>query len=184
MAAHDRVPRPEPPQEAQTPPATEQIHIGEELSDLEERADRTQMVKVVVIVSVAILVILGIAGYLMRPRPKVTGSIDSAYAVALQGDNVLTTVKVTFQNIGGKPVWIKNIRARVTAPDGKEFTDDAANAVDFERYFKGYPDLRDHSLQPLKVETKLQPGEQTRGSVVVSFPVTLDTFKNRCSLST
>jgi hypothetical protein len=169
--------------EVQIPSDTESVHIGEELTDLEDKGDRVQTAKVVGIVLVAILVVLGIVSYFMRPKPKATGTIDSAYAVALQGDNVLATIRVTFQNIGGKPIWIKNIRARLTAADNREFTDEAASAVDFERYFRGYPDLRDRSLQPLKVETKIQPGDQTRGSIIVSFPVTLDAFKNRKSLA-
>jgi hypothetical protein len=118
----------------------------------------------------------------MRAKPKTTGSVDGAYAVALQGDNVLATIKVTINNVGGKPLWIKNLRAQLTTADGKQFKDDAANAADFDRYFQGYPDLRERSLQPVKVETKLGPGEKTRGSVIVSFPVTLDTFKRRQSL--
>lgn len=169
--------------EAQTPPETEAVHIGEELDDLEDKGDRVHTAKVVGIVLVAILIIVGILSYIMRPKPKATGTIDSAYAVALQGDNVLATLRVTFQNVGGKPIWIKNLRARLTTQDNREFTDEAANAVDFDRYFRGYPDLRDRSLQPLKVETKVQPGDQTRGSVIVSFPVTLDAFQNRKSLA-
>lgn len=163
-------------------PASGEFHIGEEMDDLGQREDRAQTTKVVVAVLVAILIILGILSYLMRAKPKTTGSIDGAYAVALQGDNVLTTIKVTINNVGGKPLWIKNLRAQLTTADGKQFKDDAANAADFDRYFQGYPDLRERSLQPVKVETKLGPGEKTRGSVIVSFPVTLDTFKRRQSL--
>jgi hypothetical protein len=168
--------------EASASPASGEFHIGEEMDDLGQREDRAQTTKVVVAVLVAILIVLGILSYLMRAKPKTTGSVDGAYAVALQGDNVLATIKVTINNVGGKPLWIKNLRAQLTTADGKQFKDDAANAADFDRYFQGYPDLRERSLQPVKVETKLGPGEKTRGSVIVSFPVTLDTFKRRQSL--
>jgi hypothetical protein len=173
----------EPVSEPQPTPAGEQVHIGEELSDLEGKEDRLQSMKIVGAVLLVVAVIVAAYMLLVRPKPKATGAIDGAYAVALQGDNVLVTINVTFSNVGGKPIWIRNIQAEMTAPDGKTLKDDAANAVDFERYFRGYPDLRSHSLQPLKVETKLQPGEQTHGSVIVGFPVSLDTFSNRKSLS-
>jgi hypothetical protein len=137
---------------------------------------------VVLIALAVIAVIVGIVSYGMRPKPGARGSIDEAFAVALPGDNVLATVKVTLHNVGGKPLFIKNIKAQINTDKG-EFKDEAANAADFDRYFRGYPDLRDHSLQALKVETRLAPGEEARGSVIVSFPVTLDAFNNRKSMA-
>jgi hypothetical protein len=160
----------------------EPVHIAEELRDL-EKDDKTHVIKVFGVVLVAIVIIVGIFAYLLRPKPKATGAVEDAYAVALPGDNVLTTVKVSLQNAGGKALWIRNIKGKLVTADGNEYQDQAASASDFERYFQGYPDLRDHSLQALKVETMLRPGEQTRGSVILGFPVTLDTFNRRKSLS-
>ena len=137
---------------------------------------------VVAIVLAVIAIIVGLVSYGMRPTAAATGSIDEAFAVALPGDNVLATMKVTLNNVGGKPLWIKNVKAKL-ATDKGEFEDDAANAVDFERYFLGFPDLRNHSISPLKVETKMSPGEQARGSIIVAFPVTVDQFNNRKSLT-
>lgn len=161
---------------------SEPVHIAEELRDL-EKDDKTHVVKVFGVVLVAIAIGVGIFAYTLRPKPKATGAIEDAYAVALPGDNVLTTVKVSLQNTGGKPLWIRNLKGKLVTADGKEYQDEAANASDFDRYFQGYPDLRDHSLQALKVETMLRPGEQTRGSVILGFPVTLDTFSGRKALS-
>jgi hypothetical protein len=160
-----------------------QVHIAAELKDLEEKDDKARAFVIVGIVLVVIAILVGLLAYTLRPTPKAVGAIDEAYAVALPGDNVLSTIKVTFRNIGGKPLWIRNLKAQLATADGKQYKDEAANAVDFDRYFLGFPDLRDHSLQPLKVETRLEPGEQTRGSVIVSFPVTLDTFNRRKSLA-
>ena len=180
--------RPEKPNDATssdaTPPtaSSEPVHIAEELRDL-EKDDKTNVLKVFGVVLVAIVIVVGIVAYLLRPQPKATGTIDEAFAVALPGDNVLATAKVQFQNTGGKPLWIRNIKGKLVTADSKEYQDEAASAVDFDRYFQGYPDLRDHSLQPLKVETMLRPGERTRGSVILGFPVTLDTFNRRKSLS-
>ncbi len=137
---------------------------------------------VVVIALAAIAIVVGIVSYGMRPKPSATGSIDEAYAVALPGDRVLATIRVTLRNTGGKPLYIKAIKAQINTANG-ELKDEAANAADFDRYFQQNPDLREHSIQPLTVETKLSPGEETRGSVIVSFPITVDTFNNRKSLS-
>jgi len=172
MAAHGQTPG-EP---------RETIHIGQELNEL-EKSDKKKVFVVAGIVLVAIAIVVGAVAYLMRPQPKAVGALESAYAVALPGDNVLVTIKVRFQNIGGKPLWIRNLKGKLVTADGKEYQDEAASAVDFERYFQGYPDLRDNSIQPLKVETMLRPGEQTRGSVILGFPVTIDTYNSRKSLA-
>jgi hypothetical protein len=137
---------------------------------------------VVGIALAAIAIIIAIVTFATAPKPGATGQITSAYAVAMPGDSVLATLTVTLQNTGDKPLWIKNLKARLKLDQG-EYTDEAANAVDFDRYFQGYPDLRDHSIQPLKVETKIMPGAQERGSLIVSFPVSLDNFNRRKSLS-
>lgn len=169
---------PEPNRDEPTPDAGH-IPITEEF----DRAKWTlPPMGVVGIVLVVIAVIVGIVSYAARPKPGATGSLDEAYAVAIPGDSVLATIKVTLQNTGGKPLWIRNIKAQLKTDQG-EYKDDAANAADFERYFQGYPDLRDHSMRPLRVETKINPGAQERGSVIVSFPVTLDNFSKRKSLS-
>lgn len=160
----------------------EPVHIAEELDNL-DKDSRMHTLMVVGAVLLVIAAVLAALSYMTRPKPKASGTLDEAYAVALQGDNVLVTVKVNFENIGGKPLWIKDIKAQFTGADGREYTDTAANALDFDRYFRGFPDLRDHSIQPLKVETKVAPGEQVRGSVIFSLPVTLDAFNNRKSLA-
>jgi hypothetical protein len=164
----------------QTP--IESIHIAEELGST-DRENRSRTLLVAGIVFGAIAIVIGIVSFATRPKPKATGNIDDAYAVALPGDNVLVTVRVNFNNIGGKPLWIREIKAELTTTEGRQYTDDAASAADFDRYFHAYPDLRDHSIQPLKSETKAVPGEQIRGSVIVAFPVTMDAFNNRRSLS-
>lgn len=172
----------EAPAAGAPPVADEPVHIAEELRDL-EKGDKTKVFLVVGVVLVGIAIVVGIVAYLMRPQAKAIGALESAYAVALPGDNVLVTIKVHFQNVGGKPLWIRNLKGKLVTADGKDYQDEAASAVDFERYFQGYPDLRDYSLQPLKVETMLRPGEQIRGSVILGFPVTMDNYNSRKSLA-
>jgi hypothetical protein len=127
-------------------------------------------------------VIIGIVSFITRTRPAGAGNISEAYAIAMPDNTVLAAVTLTLRNTTQKPLWIRNLKARIKTDQG-EFTDDAANAVDFDRYFQAFPDLRGHSSQPLKVETKIMPGAQESGTVIVSFPVTVDDFNARKSLS-
>ncbi|HZM12167.1 MAG TPA: hypothetical protein VFC15_18300, partial [Candidatus Limnocylindrales bacterium] len=56
-------------------------------------------------------------------------------------------------------------------------------ASDYDRYFTAYPELRQHSTQPLTVETKIMPGAEQKGTVLVSFPVTEQEFNARKDLN-
>jgi len=158
------------------------IHITEDLDDLEKESKFHTLIVVGIVLLLIAAVVAAIA-FATRPQPAANGTLDDAFAVALPGDNVLATVKVSFHNVGGKPLWIRDLKAQLTTGDGKQYSDVAASPVDFDRYFRYYPDLRDRSIQPLKVETKVEPGEQVRGSLIVGFPVTLDAFNARKSLS-
>lgn len=133
-------------------------------------------------VLLVILIALGIASYVLRPKPKATGNIEDVYAVALDANNTMATVKLGIANVGNKALWIKNLKVKVVTPKG-EYTDDAAAAVDFPRYFSGYPDIRQHTITPIKVEDKIDPHSQERGSVIVGFKIPLDEFNSRKSIS-
>lgn len=137
---------------------------------------------IVGIVLAVIAVIIGIVAFVTRAKPAAAGTISDAYAVAMPDNSVLVAVTLTLRNTTDKPLWIRNLKARLTTDQG-QFSDEAANAVDFDRYFQAFPDLRTHSTQPLKVETKIMPGAQASGTVIVSFPVTVDNFNNRKSLA-
>lgn len=134
------------------------------------------------IVLLVIFIGVGIAAYVTRPKPKATGTIEEVYAVALPENNVLVTMKMNISNVGKKPLWIRNLKVKLVTDKG-EFTDEAANAVDFPRYFSGFPDLREHTIEPIKGEDKINPGSQERGSIIAGFPVSLDEFNARKSIS-
>ena len=67
--------------------------------------------------------------------------------------------------------------------DSGELSDEAASAMDFARYFQAFPALKEHALAALPPETKIPPGGQAQGTIVVSFPVTQDGFDKRKSFS-
>lgn len=137
---------------------------------------------VVGVVLLVIFIAIGVVSYLMRPKPKALGAIDDVFAVAMPNNQVMSTMKVTLHNVGGKPIWIKDIKVTLKTDKG-EFSDTAANAVDFPRYFQAFPDLREHTITPMKVEDQIRPGEQERASVMATFPVDIDQFNGRKSIT-
>ncbi len=175
MAAPDRIP--EPP--STSTPDTNPVLIPEEIDSSKWQMPPWTPIGIVLLV---ILVAMGIISYVTRPKPKMAGNIEEVYATALSDNSVMVTIKLNIQNIGSKSLWIHNLNTKLVTDKG-EFTDDAANAVDFPRYFSGYPDIRQHTITPIKVEDKIDPGSQERGSIIVAYPVPLQEFNARKSIS-
>ena len=94
----------------------------------------------------------------------------------------MVLMQVTLRNIGDKPLFIKEIKADILTDQG-ESSDDAASAVDYGRYLQAFPDLQMYTTEPLKVETKVLPGGEVQGSVMVAFPITKDQFYARKDLN-
>jgi hypothetical protein len=118
-----------------------------------------------------------------RAHPLSSGSIDDIVSVTVPGqDMVMVAVNVSVQNNSEKPSWIHTIQASLDTGNSK-LTDDAAPAVDAQRYFEAFPDLKAHALDILTAETRMNPGEKISGTVVVSFPVKADVFAARKSLT-
>jgi hypothetical protein len=131
---------------------------------------------------VVVVFIVGVA-YIFRSKPVAQGQIDQAFAMQ-QAENPYSMVlmQVTLRNIGDKPLFIKEIKADIMT-DQSEFADDAASAVDYSRYLQAFPDLQAYATQPLKVETKIPPGGEAKGSVMVAFPITKEQFYARKDLN-
>ena len=152
----------------------------------EEFDSAKRMLPPVVPLAVALLVvlvfILGVA-YIFRSKPVAQGQIDQAFAMQ-QENNAYSMVmmQVTLHNIGDKALYIKEIKASIVTDQG-ESTDDAAPAVDYGRYLQAFPDLQMYASDPLKVETKIAPGGEAKGSVLVAFPITKEQFYARKDLS-
>ena len=66
--------------------------------------------------------------------------------------------------------------------DGHTYEDEAASAVDLDRYFQAFPALKESSEPPLPPETKLLPGATQRGTIMFSFPVTKEALDQRKGL--
>lgn len=131
---------------------------------------------------VVVLVILGV-GYVFRAKPIAQGQIDNVFFSQNKGQpNSMLAIQVTLKAVGDKPLYIKGITAELKTLNDT-FTDDAASPSDYDRYFQAYPDLKDHAMKPLAVETKIQPGGQESGTVIVTFPVDQAEFDTRKSLT-
>ncbi|MGC2193905.1 MAG: hypothetical protein WA628_04460 [Terriglobales bacterium] len=150
--------------------------------------------KIVLIVLAALAVVLVIYGFLGRAKPQGAGSIDNIAAIEVPNQNsMLVAITVTLHNSGEKPLWIHTVQGKLkTSPNsdpGKpnsaaaEYSDDAASAVDFDRYFQAFPTLKQNAKAALMPETKILPGNEAHGTVIVSFPITQDVFDKRQSIS-
>ena len=131
---------------------------------------------------VVVVFIAGVA-YIFRSKPVAQGQIDQAFEMQ-QEDKPYSMVlmQVTLRNIGDKPLFIKEIKSDIITDQG-ESVDDAASAVDYARYLQAFPDLQMYASEPLKVETKIAPGGEVKGSVMVAFPITKEQFYARKDLN-
>ncbi len=171
---------PEPNVKPSIEPITE-FHIGDEFGT----AKRNLPPAGIVLVCLAVVaVIVGIFAFKERQKPQGAGSIDFVAAAEVPGQNmILAAITMTLRNTADKPLWIKNLKAHLTTADGSTFDDDAASAVDLDRYYQGFPALKESSEPPLSPETKLSAGAQQKGTIIVSFKVTKEAFDQRKSLT-
>ena len=171
---------PEPIIKPSTEPITE-FHIGDEFGTAKRNLPP---VRIVLICLAAVAVVVGIFAFKERQKPQGAGSIDFVAAAEVPGQNmILAAITMTLRNTADKPLWIKNLKAHLTTADGSTFDDDAASAVDLDRYYQGFPALKESSEPPLSPETKLPAGAQQKGTIIVSFKVTKEAFDQRKSLT-
>jgi hypothetical protein len=135
---------------------------------------------------IAAAVVASIAGgyyWLGKAKPVSSGAIREVVA-AEQPDkaSVLVLVRLVVENKGEKPFWVRAIRVTLKTSQG-EWTDDAASVVDHDRYFQAFPELIAHRGPALPAETRIPAGTNQEGMVMVSFPVTKQTFDQRQSLT-
>ena len=178
-------PAPEPGKEPQSAPSVDLgpgpgINIAEEFGTAKRNLPPA---KIVAIVLGAAAILLGIYAFVARARPQGGGSVDNITAVEIPDQNmVMVAINVTVHNSGEKSLWIHDIKGKIVTDSG-ERSDEAASGVDFDRYFQAFPALKEHALAPLPPETKIPPGGQAQGTIVVTFPVTQEEFDKRKSLS-
>jgi len=193
MSDPSQVPPPVPPaapspEEPELPSARPSLDLGPGVGigvqqDMAAPERKLPRLKILGIAIAALAVVVGIFSLLTRAKPQGNGSIDNVAAVEIPGQNaMLVALTVTLTNTGEKPLWIHGIHGQLKTAT-QEYSDDAASAVDFERYFQAFPALRNGAIPALRPETKIQPGGSARGTIIVSFPVKQDEFDKRQSIS-
>jgi hypothetical protein len=148
-----------------------------------DSAKRTLPPAAPVAIALAVVAIaVGVIAFLFRAKPVAQGGIDAVFFSEPAGmTSGMVLMQVTLRDVGNKTLYIKTIKANLKTD--QDLSDDAASPSDYDRYFMAYPDLKQHSTQPLVVETKIAPGAEQRGTVLVSFPVTREQFDARKDLN-
>jgi hypothetical protein len=139
--------------------------------------------KPLLLTTAGILVIVAIVSFFQRAKPQGAGSLDAVTAVELPGQNAsLVALTFTLRNSGKKSLWVHDIQGKLITSSG-EASSDAVSAVDFDRYYQAFPTLKANTQPALSPEAKLQPGEEVKRTVIVGFPVSLENFNQRRSVS-
>ena len=173
-----------PPTQAQakapSPRPGPTIRIGDEFGTAKRNLPPA---KVLLLTMAGILIVVGIYAFFQRAKPQGTGSLDNVAAVEIPNQNAaLVALTFTLRNSGEKPLWVHDIQGKLVTSSG-ELSSDAVSAVDFDRYYQAFPTLKTNAEPALVPEDKLQPGQEIKRTVIVSFPVTLENFNQRRSVS-
>jgi len=174
---------PPPPATPEAPktPAGPTINIGEEFGTAKKNLPSG---KILVIAIVVLGIIVAFLAFLKRAKPQATGTLDNVVAVEIPGqDSTMVALTFTIHNTSDKILYVHTIQASMKPPSGDSPTADAVSAIDFERYFQAFPALKNGAQPPLPPETKIQPGESVSRTIIVAFPVKLDAFNRRQSVS-
>ena len=175
-------PTPAAPSYVLTTPAVKgpTINIGEEYGTAKKNLPPA---KILLITIAAVVVVVLIASFLKRAKPQASGSLDNVAAVELP-EQTATMVALTFtiRNTSDKVLYVLGLQGTVK-PAAGDAPADAVSAMDFARYFQAFPALKVGAQPALSPETKIQPGETAARTIIVVFPVTLDVFNRRESVS-
>jgi hypothetical protein len=170
---------PVPPKPPSTPSGPT-INIGDEFGTAKRNLPPA---KIVVLAIAGVLVIVAIVSFLQRAKPQAAGSLDNAVAVEIPGQkSTMVALTFTLRNTANQVLYVRTIEAKLKTATG-ESSAEAVSAVDFARYFQAFPALKAGAQPALTPETKIQPGEAVTRTVIVAFPVTLDAFNQRQSVS-
>jgi hypothetical protein len=155
------------------------INIGDEFGTAKRNLPPA---KILLIALAAVLVIVAVGSFLKRAKPQGSGSLDHVTAVAIPGQtSTMVALTFTLKN-GEKILYVHDIHGTLKTVSG-ESSAEAVSAVDFDRYFQAFPTLKEGVQLALTPETKMQPGESITRTIIVAFPVALNEFNQRQSLS-
>ena len=176
----DPVPPPSPGTTTPAPQRGPTINIADEFGTAKRNLPP---VKPLLVAMAGVLIIAGVVALTQRAKPQGVGMLDSVTAAQIPGQNAsLVALTFTLRNSGTKSLWVRGIQGKLITSSG-EVSGDAVSAVDFDRYYQAFPALKTDTRPALAPEDKLQPGQEIKRTVMVSFPVMLDAFNQRRSVS-
>jgi hypothetical protein len=156
------------------------INIGEEYGTAKKNLPPA---KILLITIAAVVVVVLIASFLKRAKPQASGSLDNVAAVELPGQtSTMAALTFTIRNTSDKVLYIRSLQGAIKPASG-DSNPDALSAMDFARYFQAFPPLQVGAQPALSPEVKIQPGETAARTIIVVFPVTLEVFNRRESVS-
>ena len=162
------------------PPTGPTINIGEEFGTAKKNLPPA---KIVLIAVAAVLVVVAIASFVKRAKPQASGSLDNVAAVEIPLQNsTMVALTFTVHNTSDEILYVHSIQGSLKTASG-ESSADAVSAVDFDRYYQAFPDLKIGAQPALPPETKIQPGETVSRTIITVFPVMLSAFNTRQTVS-
>jgi hypothetical protein len=162
--------------EPSKPPSGPTINIGEEFGTAKKNLPSG---KILVIAIMVLGVVVAFISFLRRAKPQASGTLDNVVAVEIPGQSsTMAALTFTLHNTTDKPLYVHTLQGSVKAPSG-DATGDAVSAVDFDRYFQAFPPLHNGAKPALSPEAEIPAGETTSRTIIVAFPMSLDSFNHR-----
>ncbi|HEY4047091.1 MAG TPA: hypothetical protein VGM27_09510 [Acidobacteriaceae bacterium] len=96
-------------------------------------------------------------------------------------DQLIILAKVRVRNQTNIPLFLQDISATVTLPDGSQQVNVGAGVRDFDRVFQAFPTLAPLRAQPFDRSATLQPGQSTEGLAIFNFPLSRQQWDSRKS---
>jgi hypothetical protein len=84
-------------------------------------------------------------------------------------DRLLLFTHVRLHNQSKQPIFLHQVLANATMPDGSVDSAYAATTTDYERLFTAYPQMAPWHATPISPDLTIQPGETKEGTFVVPF---------------
>jgi hypothetical protein len=178
----DPTPTPQPNPTSAKPgaPTGPTINIGEEFGTAKKNLPPA---KIVLITIAAVAVVVLIVSFFKRAQPQAAGSVNNVMAVEIPGqDSTMAALTFTVNNTSDKILYVHSLQGKIKTASG-ETSADAVSAIDFDRYYQAFPELKRGAQPALSPEAKIQPGESVTRTIIVAFPVKLDAFNQRQSTS-
>jgi hypothetical protein len=155
--------------------------------------------KTFAVAAVLVTVAIAIYYYLIQKPPDAAGELlqINYYPVhtainggngdpGMQGskesyDQLIILAKLRVRNQTNIPLFLQDISASVTLPDGEPQINVGLAARDFDRVFQAFPGLAPLRAQPFDRSATLQPGQSIEGLAVFNFPMSKQQWDARKS---